>query len=137
MHKLKGKRIAIVATNGFELSELIEPKKALEEAGAEVDVISQKKGEITSWNKGDWSDSVLVAKTLDDANVKDYDGVLLPGGVINADYIRTDKKAVKFVKQMLEAGKPMAAICHGAWTLVETGLVDGHKMTSWPSLKTD
>jgi protease I len=137
MNELKGKRIAIVATNGFELAELMEPKKALEAEGADVDVISQQKGEILSWNKNDWGDSVLVEKTLDEVVPQDYDALVLPGGVINADHLRTDKKAVEFVRQHLEANKPVAAICHAAWTLIETGMVRGHTLTSWPSLRTD
>lgn len=137
MTKLNGKKIAIVATNGFELSELMEPKKALEEAGAIVEVISQEKGEIIGWHHKDWSDSVFIEKTFDDAVTTDYDGIFLPGGVLNADSLRMDKKAVEFVRQMILSGKPMAAICHGAWTLIETGLVKGRRMTSWPSLKTD
>ena len=134
---LKGKRVAILATDGFEQVELTEPKKALEQAGAITEVISPKSGEIRGWKSKDWGDSVKVDKTLTNANPSDYDALVLPGGVANPDNLRMDEKAVRFVKDFAQSGKPIAAICHGPWTLVEAGVVKGHTLTSWPSLKTD
>lgn len=134
---LKGKRVAILATDGFEQVELTEPKKALEQAGATTEVISPKSGEIRGWKSKDWGDSVKVDKTLTKANPSDYDALVLPGGVANPDNLRMDEKAVRFVKDFAQSGKPVAAICHGPWTLVEAGVVKGHTLTSWPSLKTD
>lgn len=135
--KLSGKKIAIVATDGFEQVELTEPRKALDEAGATTVVISPKSGEIKGWKFTDWGDSVKVDKTLDDANPNDYDALVLPGGVINPDRLRIEPKAVNFVKQFVGTGRTVAAICHGPWTLVEADVVRGKKVTSWPSLKTD
>ena len=135
--KLKGKKIAILATDGFEQVELIEPKKALEDAGATTEIISPGSGEIKGWNFRDWGDKVKVDKTLDQVRPANYDALVLPGGVINPDHLRMEPKAVSFVKEFAESGKPVAAICHGPWTLVEAGVVQGRKMTSWPSLKTD
>jgi protease I len=134
---LKGKRVAILATDGFEQVELTEPKKALEQAGAITEVISPKSGEIRGWKSKDWGDSVKVDKTLTNANPSDYDALVLPGGVASPDNLRMDEKAVRFVKDFAQSGKPVAAICHGPWTLVEAGVVKGHTLTSWPSLKTD
>lgn len=134
---LKGKRVAILATDGFEQVELTEPQKALEEAGAVTEVISPKSGEIRGWKFKDWGDRVKVDKTLANAKPGDYDALVLPGGVANPDHLRTDEKAVQFVKQFAQSGKPVAAICHGSWTLIEAGVVKGHTLTSWPSLKTD
>jgi protease I len=135
--KLKGKKIAILATDGFEQSELIEPRKALEDAGAITEIIAPKGDEIKGWKLKDWGDKVKVNKTLDEARPSDYDALVLPGGVINPDHLRMEPKAVSFVKEFAQSGKPVAAICHGPWTLVEAGVVKGRKMTSWPSLKTD
>jgi protease I len=135
--KLKGKKIAILATDGFEQVELIEPKKALEDAGATTEIISPRSGEIKGWNFRDWGDKVKVDKTLDRVRPANYDALVLPGGVINPDHLRMEPKAVSFVKEFAESGKPVAAICHSPWTLVEAGVVRGRKMTSWPSLKTD
>jgi protease I len=134
---LKGKRVAILATDGFEQVELTEPKKALEQAGAMTEVLSPKSGEIRGWKFKEWGDSVRVDKTLDKANPADYDALVLPGGVANPDNLRMDEKAVQFVKMFAQSGKPVAAICHGPWTLIEAGVVKGHTLTSWPSLKTD
>jgi protease I len=134
---LKGTKVAILATDGFEQVELTEPRKALDQAGATTQVISPKAGEIKGWNLKDWGEKVRVDKTLDQANAKDYDALVLPGGVINPDQLRTEPKAVAFVKEFAESGKPVAAICHGPWTLIEAGVVKGRKLTSWPSLKTD
>lgn len=135
--KLKGKKIAILATDGFEQAELAEPKKALEEAGATTEIVSPKSGEIKGWKFKEWGDTVKVNKILDQARVADYDALVLPGGVINPDHLRMEPKAVEFVKEFAESGKPVAAICHGPWTLIEAGVVRGRKMTSWPSLRTD
>ena len=134
---LKGKRVAILATDGFKQVELIEPKKSLEQAGATTEVIAPKAGEIRGWKMKDWGDSVAVDKTLSNAKPGDYDALILPGGVANPDHLRMDEKAVRFVKDFAESGKPVAAICHGPWTLIEAGVVKGHTLTSWPSLKTD
>jgi len=134
---LEGKKIAILAMDGFEESELLEPLKALENAQAEVDVISLKSGTIKSWKDNDWGQSVKVHATLKQISPDDYDGLVLPGGVINADKLRMESAAVDFVREFAKSGKPIAAICHAAWTLIETGCVSGHEMTSWPSLKTD
>jgi protease I len=134
---LKGKKVAILATDGFEQVELTEPKKALEEAGAVAEVVSPKSGEIRAWKSKDWGETIKVNKTLDQAKPDEYDALLLPGGVINPDRLRIEPKAVNFVKQFVSSGKPVAAICHGPWSLVEAGVVKGKKITSWPSLKTD
>ncbi len=135
--KLQGKKIAILATDGFEQVELTEPKKALEEAGATTHVVSLKEGEIKGWKFTEWGDKVRVDKTLDNAKPSEYDALLLPGGVINPDKLRMQPKAVSFVKEFAASGKPVAAICHGPWLLVEAGVVKGRTITSWPSLHTD
>ncbi len=134
---LQGKKVAILATDGFEQAELTDPKKNLEDAGAKIDVISVKAGEIKGWDKTDWGKSVKVDKTLDQARASDYDILVLPGGQINPDKLRIEPKAVAFVKEFAESGKVVGAICHGPWTLIEAGVVKGRTMTSWPSLKTD
>jgi protease I len=135
--KLEGKKIAILATDGFEQSELFEPKKALEEAGATTHVVSIESGSIKGWNHTDWGDKINVDVKLADAQPKDYDGLLLPGGVMNPDKLRANPDAVDFVAAFMKEGKPVAAICHGPWTLIETGMVKGKKMTSYSSIKTD
>lgn len=135
--KLTDKKIAILATDGFEEAELFEPKKALEAAGAHVDVISFKSGKIRAWKDDDWGKTIAVDQTIFNSMASDYDALMLPGGVINADKVRVKKEAVEFVKDFVEAGKPIAAICHAAWTLIETGHMAERKLTSWPSLKTD
>lgn len=134
---LHGKRIAILATDGFEQAELMEPKKTLHEAGAETAIVSPKSGQIKAWKTKDWGDSVKVDKTLDQAKAEDYDALLLPGGVINPDHLRMDPKAVQFVKDFVATGRTVAAICHGPWMLVEAGVVKGKTVTSWPSIRTD
>ncbi len=134
---LAGKRVAILATDGFEQVELTEPRKALDQAGATTEVVSLKSGDIKGWNHTEWGDKVEVDKTLDQARPQDYDALVLPGGVINPDHLRMEPKAVQFVKDFVATGRPVAAICHGPWTLVEAGVVKGKTMTSWPSLKTD
>ncbi|MGA8530075.1 MAG: type 1 glutamine amidotransferase domain-containing protein [Acidobacteriaceae bacterium] len=134
---LHGKRVAILATDGFEQVELTEPKKALDAAGATTEVVSLKGGAIKGWKTKDWGDSVKVDKTLDQAHAQDYDALLLPGGVINPDHLRMEPKAVQFVKDFVATGKTVAAICHGPWMLVEAGVVKGKTVTSWPSIRTD
>lgn len=134
---LNNKRVAILATDGVEQIELLEPRKALNEAGAKTDVISPKEGKIKGWNMKDWGQEIPVDINLKSANPNDYDALLLPGGVINPDTLRMDPSAVKFVRAFFEAHKPVAAICHGPWMLVEAGVVTGRKLTSWPSLQTD
>lgn len=139
--KLNGVRVAILATQGFEQVELTKPKAALEEAGAKVDVVSPKagikSGKIKGWNMTDWGESVKVDVELSDAKEGNYDAFLLPGGVMNPDKLRMDPQAVAFVKSFFTASKPVAAICHGPWTLIEADVVRGRTMTSWPSLQTD
>ncbi len=135
--ELNGIRIAILATDGFEQSELTGPKKAVEAAGATTEIIAPKDGEIRGWNSTDWGESVKVDKIVDRANAADYDLLLLPGGVLSPDKLRIDSKAMQFVRDYEQTGKPIAAICHGPRSLVETGFVNGRKLTSWPSLQTD
>ncbi len=134
---LAGLKVAILSTNGFEQDELMKPKKALEEAGAKTFVVSLESGQIKGWSKADWGDSIKVDMVLHEAMGFDFDALMLPGGVINPDKLRMDEQAVQFVKTFVDAGKPIAAICHGPQTLIETGMVKGRTMTSWPSLKTD
>ncbi|HMF62344.1 MAG TPA: type 1 glutamine amidotransferase domain-containing protein [Vicinamibacterales bacterium] len=135
--ELKGKKIAALVDNGFEQSELLDPKKALEQAGAEVHVVSPQTGEVKGWQHTDWGQKVRVDRELSSARPADYDGLLLPGGVMSPDRLRANPKAVAFVKEFVTANKPIAAICHGPWTLIEAGAVKGRRVTSWPSLKTD
>ncbi len=134
---LKGIWVAILATDGFEQSELMEPKKALEEAGAKTMVVSLKAGKIRGWKDSDWGERVAVDLTIDHASPANFQALLLPGGVMNPDKLRMDPKVITFVKSFVDAGKPIAAICHGPWTLVEADAVRGKRLTSWPSLKTD
>jgi len=134
---LKGLRVAILATDGFEQSELLEPKKALEALGADTDVVSLKDGDIRGWNHKEWGQKVSVDEKLGEADPGDYDALVLPGGVMNPDTLRTQPQAVTFVRAFFDSGKPVAAICHGPWTIVESGSAKGYRMTSWPSLRTD
>jgi protease I len=134
---LQGKKIAILATDGFEQSELTEPRQALQEAGAETQVVSLNQGKIKGWNHKDWGDEVAVDLALKSANPAEFDALLLPGGVMNPDQLRMNSDAVQFVRNFFEAGKPIASICHGPWMLVEADIVRGRTVTSWPSLKTD
>jgi protease I len=134
---LKGKTVAILATDGFEQSELLKPRQALEDAGAKTQVVSPADGKIKGWDKTDWGEEVKVDVPLKSADASKFDALLLPGGVMNPDHLRMDPDAVKFVKEFIDAHKPVAAICHGPWMLVETGAVRGRTVTSWPSLKTD
>ncbi|WDF56309.1 type 1 glutamine amidotransferase domain-containing protein [Mucilaginibacter sp. KACC 22063] len=137
MARLENKKVAILTEEGFEQVELTEPKKALEEAGATVHVISPKTGSIKAWDKDHWGIEITVDKQLSDVNPDDYDALMLPGGVLNPDKLRQDKEAVSFVATFLEEGKPVAAICHGPQMLIETGLIKGRTLTSFPSLHTD
>jgi protease I len=137
MSKLQNKKIAILVTNGFEQVELTSPKQALEEQGAQTHIISPESGKIKAWDETDWGEEFSVDVPLDNANADDYDALVLPGGVMNPDYLRVEDKAIAFIKQFFEAGKPVAAICHGPWTLIEADVVRGRKVTSFPSLKTD
>ncbi|MGA7803287.1 type 1 glutamine amidotransferase domain-containing protein [Bradyrhizobium sp.] len=134
---IKGKKIAILATNGFEQSELEVPRDRLKQAGATVDVISLKPGEIKGWDMKDWGRPVKVDKTLDQVSASDYDAVVLPGGQINPDLLRVEPTALGFIKDVFEAKKVVAAVCHAPWLLVETGIAKGRKMTSYKSIKTD
>ena len=136
-NELNQLRVAILADNGFEQSELIEPRKAFDAAGARTTVVSPQREKIRGWNHTDWGESVTVDQALDSARADDYDALLLPGGVMNPDKLRMRPKAVAFVKAFFAAGKPVAAICHGPWTIIETGAARGRQMTSWPSLQTD
>jgi protease I len=135
--QLKDRRIAILATDGFEQSELVEPQKSLKEAGAQVDVIAPKTGRIRGWKIDDWGDEVAVDVPLSDANPEAYDALVLPGGVLNPDNLRTDSAAVGFVRSFFERHKPVAAICHGPWTLVEADVLQGRRLTSYPSIRSD
>jgi protease I len=135
--RLKGKRIAILATEGVEQSELEQPREALEQAGAETDLVSLKSGEIHAWDEDDFGNSFETDVTVDHARPEDYDGLLLPGGVMSPDKLRMEPKAVEFVRGFFAAGKPVAAICHGPQMLIEADVVRGRKMTSYPSVKKD
>jgi protease I len=135
--ELNNIRVAALVDNGFEQSELLEPRKALEAAGARVDIVSPQQGKVKGWQHTDWGQEVAVDVALDAANADQYDALLLPGGVMNPDKLRANVKAVQFVKQFVDSGRPIAAICHGPWTLIEAGAVKGRKLTSWPSLQTD
>ena len=134
---LTGKTIAILVDEGFEQVELIKPRKALEKAGAQTRVVSPQDGEVRGWNFKKWGKFVAVDVPLDSANPSEFDALLLPGGVMNPDKLRMNTKAVEFVKHFIDSGKPIAAICHAPWTLIEAGGVQGRTITSWPSLKTD
>jgi deglycase len=134
---LRNRRVAALVDNGFEQSELLEPKKALEAAGAKVDVVSPQNGNVKGWQHTTWGQEVNVDRSLETARADEYDALLLPGGVMNPDKLRANPKAVAFVKAFVDNGKPIAAICHGPWTLIEAGAVRGRTMTSWPSLQSD
>ncbi|HMC00035.1 MAG TPA: type 1 glutamine amidotransferase domain-containing protein [Flavobacteriaceae bacterium] len=137
MENLNRKSIAILATNGFEESELKEPKKSLEENGANVDIVSLESGEIKGWANGNWSNTYKVDKTLNEVSQSDYNALVLPGGLINPDLLRRNDKAVKFVRSFFENKKPVAAICHAPWLLAEADVLRGRKVTSYNSIKTD
>jgi len=137
MATLKGKTVAILTENGFEEVELTSPKKALEEAGATVHIVSPQKNKVKAWNHDHWSIELPVDKNLSNAKPEDYDALMLPGGVLNPDQLRRNKEAVEFAKDFLETGKPVAAICHGPQLLIETKLLENRSMTSFPSVQTD
>jgi protease I len=134
---LKHCKVAILATNGFEQVELLEPRKALDQAGAQTRVVSLKSGRIRGWNFTEWGDELAVDATLDDAKPDDFDALMLPGGVMNPDTLRMNPPAVEFVRAFFDAGKPVAAICHAPWTIIEADCAAGRRIASWPSLKTD
>jgi protease I len=136
-NELNGKRVAIVATDMVEQVELLEPRKALDEAGATTELISLEPGKIQGFNHYDKGDEIPVDRTIEEASADEYDALLLPGGVGNPDVLRTDENVVSFVRDFFEQGKPVAAICHGPWTLVEAGVVRNRTLTSWPSIQTD
>ena len=137
MAKLSGKKVAILTEKGFEEVELTSPKKALEEAGAEVHIVSPQKDKVKAWDHNHWSIELAVDVNLSDAKPEDYDALVIPGGVINPDKMRANKDCVEFAQHFLEAYKPLAAICHGPQLLIETGLLEGRDMTSYHSIKTD
>ncbi|BBU27028.1 glutamine amidotransferase [Burkholderia sp. THE68] len=134
---LNGRKVAILAVDGFEQAELVEPQRALKEAGAQVDIVSQKPGQIQGFRHVDKGDKVNVDVTFDAATAADYDALVLPGGVVNGDAIRLDARAQSFVKDADAAKKPIAVICHGGWLPISAGIVAGRTMTSWPSLQDD
>ena len=135
--RLEGKKVAFLATDGVEQVELTEPWKKVEEEGGTPELVSLESGEIQGFNHLDKGDTFKVDRTVGEASAADYDGLVLPGGVANPDFLRADENAVSFTRSFFEAGKPVAAICHGPWTLVEADVVRGRTLTSWPSLRTD
>ncbi|MBO9544602.1 type 1 glutamine amidotransferase domain-containing protein [Caulobacter sp.] len=134
---LAGRKVAVLATDGFEQSELEKPVEALKAAGAQVEVVSPTAGEIQGWSHHEKGDTVAVDRDLAAANPADYDSIVLPGGVMNPDALRLEPKAIDFIKHFVMTKKPIAAICHGPWTLINAGAVEGKEMTSWPSLEAD
>ena len=135
--QLKGFKVALLATTGFEQVEMTKPRKALDEAGATTHLVSPESGSIKAWDGDDWGDEFEVDRTLDAAQPGDYDALVLPGGVLNPDLLRVNDDAIAFIRSFFDAGKPVAAICHGPWTLIEAGVVEGRRMTSYKSIKTD
>jgi protease I len=135
--QISGKKVAILATNGFEQSELEVPRDRLKAAGATVDVVSPEKGEIKGWDMKDWGRAVKVDRNLDEVSADDYDAIVLPGGQINPDLLRINPKALKFIRAFYEQKKIVAAVCHAPWLLIETGIIKGRKATSYISIKTD
>jgi protease I len=136
-NELRNKRVAVLVEHGFEQSELVEPKKALEAAGAKAEIVSPQPGKVKGWQHTNWGDELPVDRPLKEAKADEYDALLLPGGVMNPDKLRINSEAVRFVKHFVDAAKPIAAICHAPWTLIEAGAVKGRRMTSWPALATD
>jgi protease I len=134
---LNGIKVAILATDGVEQVELLKPRQALDEAGAETKVVSPKSGKIKGWNHTEWGEQIPVDVELNNANPQDFDALLLPGGAMNPDKLRMEPKAVQFVKSFFQSGKPVAAICHAPWTIIEAGEAKGRRIASWPSVKTD
>ncbi len=137
MEDITGMKVAILIEDGFEQVEMVEPRKALDQARAETSVVSPRNEQVRAWNFTEWGDYFPVDVALDRARPDDFDALLLPGGVINPDKLRMQPKAVAFAKAFFDAGKPVAAICHGPWTVIETGAARGRRIASWPSLKTD
>jgi protease I len=135
--KLENKKVAILATDGFEKSELFQPLEALRKEGATVHIISNKHGEIKSWDKSDWGKTIAVDKKIFEASESDYDSLILPGGVINPDTLRTNEDALDFIRAFFSSGKPVAAICHAPWLLISAGVIEGRKVTSYKSIKDD
>ncbi len=135
--QLENIRVAILATNGVEQIELTEPRRALEDAGAKTHLIAPEEGSIRGWDRTDWGDDLDVDRMVDAASIEDYDALMLPGGVLNPDKLRMDSNAVAFVRDFFKSGKPVAAICHGPQMLIEAGVVRGHRLTSYPAIKTD
>jgi protease I len=134
---LSGKKVAILVTDGFEQVELTEPMKALMEAGAQTFIVSPVFGKVKGWKHTEWGDEFSVDLPLDAAKPENFDALMLPGGVMNPDKLRINEEAVKFVRSFFDSGKPVAAICHAPWTLIDAGVVRGRRMTSWPSVRTD
>lgn len=134
---LIGLKVAVLVDDGFEQIELLEPRKALNQAGAETSIVSPKNDRVRGWNFTEWGDELSVDVALDRARPQDFDALLLPGGVINPDALRIQPKAIDFIKAFFDAGKPVASICHGPWTIIEAGAARGRRIASWPSLKTD
>jgi len=136
-NELKGVRVAILVEDGFEQVELVEPRKALDEGGAQTKIVSPRDRRVHGWNFTDWGDDLPVDLPLSQARPEDFDALLLPGGVMSPDRLRMQAAAVQFVKSFFDAGKPVAAICHGPWTVIEAGAARGRRLAAWPSLKTD
>lgn len=134
---LKGKKVAVLVANGFEEVELTDPIRALQREGADVSIVSPEDKKVKSWDKTDWGKEFEVDVPLNQADASEYNSLLLPGGQMNPDFLRMNEKAVDFVKSFFKDGKPIAAICHGPWTMIETGALEGRKVTSYPSIKTD
>jgi protease I len=136
-HELSGKRVAILVDNGFEEVELTQPKQALEQAGAQTHIVSPQRTQVKSWQHTDWGQMFPVDVTVDQASADQYDALLLPGGVMNPDHLRRNEKVLQFVRAFFNAGKPVAAICHAPWTLIDAGVVSGRTLTSYPSVQMD
>lgn len=136
-NKLDGKKVAILVADGFEQVELTEPRQALDDAGATTKIVSPQQGRVKGWNHSFWGDEFMVNVPLESANADDFDALLLPGGVMNPDKLRRNEQALEFVKAFFDAGKPVAAICHGPWTLIDAGVVKGRKLTSYETIQTD
>lgn len=137
MARLDGKKVAILVADGFEQVELTEPRKALEEAGATTHIVSPAEGKVKGWQHDHWGDELEVDVPLDGADADSYDALMLPGGQMNPDNLRGNERAVAFTRRFFETGKPVAAICHAPWTLIEAGVVEGRRMTSYPTVRTD
>jgi len=137
MGKLNGKSVAVLVEQGFEQVELTSPVEKLRSEGAEVKIVSPVEGKVKGWDSSDWGKEIDVDLRLDDARVDDFDALVLPGGVMNPDRLRMNGRAVQFIRDFMQSGKPVAAICHGPWTLIDAGVADGRTMTSYPSIKTD